>query len=60
MTKTKSYRDRVKTNFQGKKLPKENTSYRCLSLIMLDSVVRVSKKYYPQTHWKMQIRNKKD
>ena len=22
MTKTKSYRDRVKTNFQGKKLPK--------------------------------------
>ena len=35
-------------NFQGKKVPKENASYKCLSLIMLDSV-RVNKKYYPQT-----------
>ena len=24
-------------------------SYMCLSLIILDSVIRVSKKYYPQT-----------
>ena len=31
------------------KVPKENASYKCLSLIMLDSVMRVSKKYYPQT-----------
>ena len=37
------------TNFQGKKVPKENASYKCLSLIMLDSVIRVNKKYYPQT-----------
>ena len=29
-------------------MPKENASYKCLSLIMLDSVVKVSKKYYPQ------------
>ena len=27
--------DRVNTNFQGKKLPKENASYKCLSLIIL-------------------------
>ena len=27
---------------------KENASYYCLSLIMLDSVIRVNKKYYPQ------------
>ena len=27
---------------------KENASYKCLSLIMLDSVIRVNKKYYPQ------------
>ena len=36
-------------NFQSKKVPKENASYKCLSLIMLDSVIRVNKKYYPKT-----------
>ena len=30
-------------------MPKENTSAKCLSLIMLDSAIRVSKKCYPQT-----------
>ena len=49
MTKIKMYEDRVNTNFPGKKVPKENVSYKCLSLIMLDSVIRVNKKYYPQT-----------
>ena len=29
-------------------MPKENDSYKCLSL-RLDSVIRVNKKYYPQT-----------
>ena len=48
-TKIKAYGDRVNTNFQGRKLPKENASYKCISLIMLDSVIRVNKKYYPQT-----------
>ena len=47
--KIKSYRDKENTNFQGKKIPKENASYKCLSLIMLRSVIRVNKKYYPQT-----------
>ena len=47
--KIKMYEDRVNTNFQGKKVPKENASYKCLSLIMLDSFIRVNKKYYPQT-----------
>ena len=43
------YEDRVNTNFQGKKVSKENASCKCLSLIMLDFVTRVNKKYYPQT-----------
>ena len=43
------YGDGVNTNFQGQKVPKENLSYKCISLIMLDSVIRVNKKYYPQT-----------
>ena len=48
-TKIKMYGARVSTNFQGKTLPKENASYKCLSLIMLESVIRVNKKCYPQT-----------
>ena len=47
--KIKMYGDRVNTNFQGKKVPKENASYKCLSLIMLVSVIRANKKFYPQT-----------
>ena len=47
-TKIKIYGDKVNTNFQSKKVPKENASYKCLSLIMLDSVIRVNKKYCPQ------------
>ena len=43
------YGDKVSTNFQGKKVPKENASYKWLSLIILDSVIRVNEKYYPQT-----------
>ena len=41
-TKIKIYEDRVDTNVQGKKVPKENISYKCLSLIMLDSVISVN------------------
>ena len=43
------YEDRVNTNFQDMKVPKENASYKCLSLIVLDSVIRVNEKYCPQT-----------
>ena len=42
------YDNKVNTNFQGKETPKGDSSYKCLSLIMLDSVVKVAKKYYPQ------------
>ena len=48
-TKIKMYEDRVNTNSQGKKVPKENASYKCLSLIALNSVNRVNKKYCAQT-----------
>ena len=48
-TKIMIYGDKVSTNFQGKIIPKENASYKYLSLIMLDSVIRANKKYYPQT-----------
>ena len=48
-TKIKSYGDKINTNFQGKKIPKENISYKCLSLIMLDSVISVNKMHYSKT-----------
>ena len=48
-TKITVFEDRMNTYFQGKKVPKENASYKCLSLILIDSVIRVNKKYYPQT-----------
>ena len=51
-TKIKMHGDRMNTNFQGKKVPKENASYKCISLIMLGFVIRVNKKYYPQKFWK--------
>ena len=34
-TKIKMYGDRVNSNFQGQKVPHENASYKCTSLIML-------------------------
>ena len=36
-------------NFQSKKAQKENIPCKYLLLIMLDSVIKTSKKYYPQT-----------
>ena len=48
-TKIKIYGDKVNTNFHDKNIPKEKTACKCLSLIMLDSVIWVNKKYYPQT-----------
>ena len=33
-------------------MPKDKASYKCLSLITLDSVIRTNKKYYPQTFLK--------
>ena len=44
-TKVKMYDN---TNLQGKEVPKVDASDKCLSLIKLDSVVKVGKKYYPQ------------
>ena len=40
--KINSYGYKVNTSFQSKKISKENASYKCLSLIMLDSVIRVT------------------
>ena len=48
-TKIKIYDVKVNTNFQDKGMPKEKASYKCFSIIMFDSVVKVKKEYSPQT-----------
>ena len=47
--KIKMYGGSVNTNFQGKGLPKKKAPCKCLSIIMLDSVVKAKKRHYPQT-----------
>ena len=48
-TKIKRYAGSVITNFHNKKIPKEKAPCKCLSMIILDSVIKANKKYYPQT-----------
>ena len=42
------YENKVNTNFKGKETLKGDSSSKCLSLVMLESVVKAGKKYYPQ------------
>ena len=53
-TKIRSYNNDIITNFRNidnnnNKLPEKNKPYRCISLISLDSIIKINKKYYPQT-----------
>ena len=48
-TKIKIYAGSMITNFHNKKMPKEKAPCKCLSIIMIDSVIKANKKYYPQT-----------
>ena len=48
-TKIKTYPGSIFTNFHNKKMSKEKAPCKCLSVIMIDSVLRANKKYYPQT-----------
>ena len=43
------YKNRIYTNFQYNKIPKDNEYCTCLSVILLDSIfVNSNKDYYPQ------------
>ena len=48
-TKIKRYAGSVITNFHNKKMPKEKAPCKCLSIIMIDSLIKANKKYCPQT-----------
>ena len=40
----------IKTNFLGNGLPKENMYYTCIACITIDSVIKMTKKNYPQVY----------
>ena len=40
----------IKTNLLGNNLPKENTYYTCIACIIIDSVLKMNKKNYPQVY----------
>ena len=62
-TKIKIYNDRVYTNFQHNKIPKDNEYCVCLSAILLDSIfVNSNEEYYLQIllkECKYAIKNRK-
>ena len=46
--KIKSYHGKIITNFYNHKIQKEDFQFICLLVILIDSVSRTSKYYYPQ------------
>ena len=52
-TKIKTYEDSITTNFYNKKwskkIPEEKIPHKCLSIMILDSVLYAYEKYYPKT-----------
>ena len=48
-TKINIYNNRVYTNFEHNKIPKDNECFLCLSVILLDSIfINSDEEYYPQ------------
>ena len=47
-TKIEIYAKNTITNFHNKKIPKEKILCKCLSIIMVDSVIKANKKNYPK------------
>ena len=45
-TKIKIYASSMVTNFHNKKIPKEKAPCKCLSIIMLDSIVKINKSIF--------------
>ena len=52
-TRIKTYKDSITTNFYNKngskKIPEEKVPHKCLSIIILDSVIYAYEKYHPET-----------
>ena len=46
--KMKSYNGKITTNFHNNKIPKEGSKFIWFWIILIDSVFRIGKNYYPQ------------
>ena len=49
-TKVREFHGKIKTNFLGNEIPKENMHYTCITCITIDSVTRMNKKNYRQVY----------
>ena len=51
-TRIKTYKDSITTNFYNKngskKIPEEKVPHKCLSIVILDSIICAFEKFYPQ------------
>ena len=48
MENKQSYNGKINTNFHDNKIPKEGSQFLCLLVILIDSVLRTGKHYYPR------------
>ena len=48
--KVREFDGKIKTNFLGNEVPKENMHYTCIACITIDSVMRMDKKNFPQVY----------
>ena len=46
----KEYDGKIKTNFLGNGIPKENIHYTNIACITIDSVMKIYEKYFAQVH----------
>ena len=49
-TRVREYDGKIKTNFLGNDVPKENMHYICIACITIDSVMRMEKKNFLQVY----------
>ena len=48
--KVREFNSKIKTNFLGNGVPKENIHYTCIACITIDSVMSIDKKNHPQVY----------
>ena len=48
--KVREFDGKIKANFLGNGMPKENMHYTCIACITIDSVMRMDKKNHPQVY----------
>ena len=48
--KVREFNGKIKTNFLGDRVPKENLHYTCIACVTIDSIMRMEKKNYLQVH----------